>query len=60
MSAIAIPQLEDSISVIAILQLFKEMLLRNCDAAILRLQFLQQSTTSSLQLEDETATIFQI
>jgi hypothetical protein len=52
--------MEGSISVIAILQLFKEMLLRNCDATNLRLQFLQQSTTSSLQLEDETATIFQI
>jgi hypothetical protein len=33
-SAIAIPQLEGSTSVIAILQLFKEILLRNCNSAI--------------------------
>jgi hypothetical protein len=44
-SAIAIPQLEESTSVIAIPQLFKEMLFRNRNSAIPQLQFFLKSAT---------------
>jgi hypothetical protein len=59
-SAIAIPQLEGSASAIAILQLFKEMLLRNRNSAIPQSQFLLKSATSSPQLENFNSAIFGI
>ncbi len=51
-SAIAIPQLEGSISTIAILQLFKEMLLRNRNPAIPHLQFFLKTATWALQFHN--------
>jgi hypothetical protein len=59
-SAIAIPQLKGSTSEIAIPQLFKEMLLRNCNSAIPQLQFFLMSATSSPQLESFISAIFGI
>ncbi len=59
-SAIAIPQLEGSTSAIAIPQLFKEMLLRNRNSAVLQSQFFLKSATSSPQLESFTTAIFGI
>jgi hypothetical protein len=59
-SAIAIPQLEGSTSAIAIPQLFKEMLLRNRNSAILQSQFFLKSATSSSQLKSFTFAIFGI
>jgi hypothetical protein len=50
-SAIAIPQLEESTSAIAIPQLFKAMLTRNRNSAIPQLQFFLKSATLSPQLE---------
>jgi hypothetical protein len=44
-SAIAIPQLEESTSAIAILQLFKAMLIRNCKSAIPQSHFFLKSAT---------------
>jgi hypothetical protein len=48
-SAIAIPQLEGSTSAIAIPQLFKEMLLRNHNSAILQSHFFIKVRNLSLQ-----------
>jgi hypothetical protein len=59
-SAIAIPQLEGSISAIAIPQLFIEMLLRNRNSAIPQSQFFLMSATSSPQLESLISAIFGI
>jgi hypothetical protein len=50
-SAIAIPQLEESTSAIAIPQLFKAMLIRYRNSAIPQSQFFLKSATSSPQLE---------
>ncbi len=49
-SAIAIPQLEGSTCAIASPQLFKEMLLSNCNSASPQSQFFLKSATSSPQL----------
>jgi hypothetical protein len=57
-SAIAIPQLEGNTSAIAIPQLFKEMLLRNCNSAIPQSQFFLMFATSSPQLESFISAIF--
>jgi hypothetical protein len=57
-SAIATPQLKGCTSAIAIPQLFKEMLLRNCNSAIPQSQFFLKSATSSPQLESFTSAIF--
>jgi hypothetical protein len=54
-SALAIPQLEESTSAIAIPQLFKEMSLRNHNSAIPQSQFFL-----SPQLESLTSAIFDI
>jgi hypothetical protein len=57
-SAIAIPQLEGSTSAIAIPQLFKNMLLRNCNSAIPQSQFFLKSATSSPQLGSSNFAFF--
>jgi hypothetical protein len=59
-SAIAILQLEESTSAIAIPQLFKEMLLRNCNSAIPQSQFFLMFATSGPQLESFISAIFGI
>jgi hypothetical protein len=47
MSVIAIRQLEESNTAIAIPQLLKEMVLRNCNLSIPQSQFFQQSAAES-------------
>jgi hypothetical protein len=59
-SAIAISQLEESTTTIAIPKLFKEMLLHNRNSAIPQLQFFLKSATSNLQLESFTSVSFGI
>ncbi len=57
---IAIPQLEGRTSAIAIPQLFKEILLRNCNSTIPQSQFFLMSATSSPQVKSFISAIFGI
>jgi hypothetical protein len=60
LSPLAVSQFEGGTSAIAIVQLFKEMLLRNCNSAIPQSQFSLKSATLNPQFESFTSAIFGI